>query len=262
MKQEYIRKASDCLWELWKEQGSINSLPRPLKPTNKAQGYAIQACIENRSSSPIAGWKIAATSSVGQSHIGVSGPIAGRLLEERIHINASKLSIGRSLMKVAEAEFCFRMATDLPPKQHPYTAQEVLDAVSHLHPAIEIPDSRFKKFSDAGEAQLIADNACAHEFILGAPSADSWRAIDLKKHPVQLKTSEPRVERGSGANVLGSPITALAWLVNELCQFGMYVRKNQIVTTGTTTLPIPIDRGMDVFADFGVLGSTSVSFAK
>ena len=35
-------------------------------------------------------------------------------------------------------------------------------------PAIEIPDSRFADFVSAGAAQLIADNACAHLFVLGA----------------------------------------------------------------------------------------------
>ena len=47
---------------------------------------------------------------------------------------------------------------------------EVLDAVDTLHPAIEIPDSRFADYVKAGEAQLIADNACAHLFVLGAPA--------------------------------------------------------------------------------------------
>ena len=59
------------------------------------------------------------------------------------------------------------------------------DAVDTLHPAIELPDSRFADFVKAGEAQLIADNACAHLFVLGAPTTADWRAVDLvEQRPV------------------------------------------------------------------------------
>ena len=257
MKETNVRKAANHLWKLWKEHETIESLPEPLKPISRAEGYAIQACLEERSEEPIFGWKIAATSDAGQSHIGVSGPMAGRLLKERVYSDGDVISVDKSLMKVAEAEFAFRIAADLPPKGNPYSVEEVLKAVSHLHPSIEIPDSRFKNFASAGEAQLIADNACAHEFVLGPPSDEIWRTLDLKTHAVELKTTKPATESGKGGNVLGDPRIALTWLVNELCQFGMYVKQNQVITTGTTTQPITIEKGMDVSAKFGVLGSVS-----
>ena len=41
-----------------------------------------------------------------------------------------------------------------------------------LHPAIEIPDSRYDDFTIVGAAQLIADDACAHYFVLGDAAPD------------------------------------------------------------------------------------------
>jgi 2-keto-4-pentenoate hydratase len=260
MEQSRIRAASNNLWQLWQNQICINELPQNQKPTTKKEGYAIQALLDNRSFAPICGWKIAATSFAGQSHIGVSGPMAGRLLQERMHKSGGNISISQCLMKVAEAEFAFRMNADLPPRGKPYTVEEVLGAVSHLHPAIEIPDSRFTNFADVGEAELIADNACAHEFILGEPSCDSWKTIDLKAHSVEIRTTKPQIETGTGKNVLGDPRIALTWLVNELLEFGTYVKQNQIITTGTTTIPISIETGIRVFAEFGELGSVSAVF--
>ena len=35
------------------------------------------------------GWKIAATSSSGQKHIGVSEPLAGRIFKEKVYQNKS-----------------------------------------------------------------------------------------------------------------------------------------------------------------------------
>ena len=59
----------------------------------------------------------------------------------------------------------------LPPRAAPYTIEEVLAAVETLHPAIEVPDSRYEDFAKVGAAQLIADNACAHYFVLGTGGA-------------------------------------------------------------------------------------------
>ena len=102
--------------------------------------------------------------------------MAGRILAETVIADGGTASMAGNEMRVAEPEFAFRMQTDLPPRTSPYTVQEVLDAVDTLHPAIEIPDSRFADFVGAGAAQIIADNACAHLFVLGAP-ADGARSI-------------------------------------------------------------------------------------
>ena len=124
-----------------------------------------------RSSTPRAhklfGWKIAATSEAGQKHINVAGPMAGRILQETLIEDGGTASMEGNEMRVAEPEFAFRMRIDLPPRPTPYSVEEVLAAVDTLHPAIEIPDSRFADFIKAGEAQIIADNACAHLFVLG-----------------------------------------------------------------------------------------------
>jgi 2-keto-4-pentenoate hydratase len=59
---------------------------------------------------------------------------------------------------------------------------------------------------------------------------------------------------GKGANVLGDPRIALAWLVNELSGLGITLKAGEVVTTGTCLVPLPIQPGVDVSADFGSLG--------
>ena len=118
-----------------------------MRPATRADGYAVQATLEARSAAPLYGWKIAATSKAGQAHIAVDGPLAGRLLRERVVENGGTLPFGANHMRVAEAEFAFRMERDLAPRATAYTVAEVLAAVDSLHPAIEIPDSRFNDFT-------------------------------------------------------------------------------------------------------------------
>jgi 2-keto-4-pentenoate hydratase len=120
--------------------------------------------------------------------------------------------------------------------------------------------TRFIRRSSAGEAQLIADNACAHLFILGPPATADWRALDLvEERPVIALGGRRYV--GHGKNVLGDPRIALTWLANELSLLGITLRAGQVVTTGTCHPPLPIQSGDHVAADFGALGKVSVGFA-
>lgn len=255
-----LAEASQLLVGHWDQRTKLAVLPVALRPTTRNDGYAIQSRLDARSTSPLFGWKIAATSLNGQQHINVGGPLAGRILAERVAPDGGAVSLSGNLMRVAEAEFAFRFARDLTPSPRPYTVSEVLDAVATLHPAIELPDSRFADFVVAGEANLIADNACAHDFVLGEPTTADWRAIDLANQPVAITLNGDR-HTGSGATVLGDPRIALTWLVNELSGLGITIKAGQVVTTGTCYLPLPIAPGDRFAANFGALGRVSVRLA-
>ncbi len=254
-----INAAARVLYEHWRAGTKIHELEPPVRPRSRAEGYAIQAAIESRSASRLFGWKIAATSEAGQKHINVAGPMAGRILREMVIEQGGTASMAGNDMRVAEPEFAFRMRRDLPPRGAAYSVRDVLAAVDSLHPAIEIPDSRFADFVGAGEAQLIADNACAHLFVLGEAAEANWRELDLvEERPVITLRGQRHV--GHGKNVLGDPRIALAWLANELRGLGLTLRAGEVVTTGTCHPPLPIQPGDRMEADFGVLGKVSVGF--
>ena len=255
-----IQAASHLIWQCWREGRRVPALPQNIRPATRAEGYAIQALLERRSARPLVGWKIAATSTAGQRHIGVDGPLAGRLLAEQVLPDGATISLGVNLMRVAEPEFAFRMARALPPRTAPYTAQEVLDAVGAVHVAIEMPDSRFTDFATVGAAQLIADNACAHQWVLGPEVRADWRAMDLATHRV-IGTVAGRLQReGFGGNVLGDPRLALTWIANELSRHGVTFAAGQVVTTGTCMVPLEVAPGDTVEADFGLFGRMSLRF--
>src|SRR5262245_12261874 len=156
--EKAIEAASQTLHDHWRAGTKFAGLDVRLRPRDRAEGYAIQGAIEKYSQQNLYGWKIAATSEAGQKHINVDGPMAGRILAETVIADGGTASMAGNEMRVAEPEFAFRMRVDLPARPAPYSVQQVLDAVDTLHPAIEIPDSRFADFVAAGEAQLIADN--------------------------------------------------------------------------------------------------------
>ena len=187
MNQDQMRAACGLLYRHWSDGTQLEELPGQLRPKDRAEAYRVQAYIEEFTAQPLYGWKIAATSVAGQRHIGVDGPLAGRILAERVIADGGVFVLGSNLMRVAELEFAFRMGQDLAPRDAPYSQDEVLARVASLHPAIELPDSRFIHFESAGLAQLVADNACAHRFVLGPATDQNWRALDLAAHPGQLR---------------------------------------------------------------------------
>ena len=256
------KAASELLIRHWRDGTTLDALPPALRPKTRAEGYLIQSLIEGLSPQPLFGWKIAATSLAGQRHIAVDGPLAGRLLAEKVHRDGATLVLGPNRMRVAEAEFAFRMGRDLPPRAKPYSEGEVLDAVAALHLAIEVPDSRYTDFTLVGAAQLIADNACGHHFVLGPEAPPLWRTVDLAAHQVVGRIGTRHECEGVGANVLGDPRIALTWLANELSQHGMTLARNQIVTTGTCVVPMAIGEGDSVLVDYGALGRMTMQFAS
>jgi 2-keto-4-pentenoate hydratase len=247
-------EAARLLLATWQSNNRIDNLPPECRPITRREGYRVQAEIARLSGQGVYGWKIAATSQAGQKHIGVDGPLAGRLLERRVFQSGDSVPMVNSLMRVAEVEFAFRMARDLPPRSSSYTIEEVMEAVDTLHPAIEIPDSRYREFAKVGTAQLIADNACANYFVLGPATSVGWRGINLVEHTAFAYVNGDLAGEGKGANVLGDPRVALVWLANELSESGETLRKGHVVTTGTCLTPVGIHPGDTVVADFGPIG--------
>lgn len=254
------RTAAETLLSSWQTGTRIAALEHSCRPSSRIEGYAVQAALQALTGQALFGWKIAATSAAGQAHIGVDAPLAGRLLADRVRESGATVSLRANQMRVAEPEFAFQMGRDLLPRDRPYTREEVLEAVAALHPAIEVPDSRYSDFARVGAAQLIADNACADYFVLGAPAPIDWRSVDLIDQAVHLEIEGQAVHSGSGANVLGDPQAALTWLANELSELRIGLRAGQVVTTGTCMTPVEVEPGNYLRADFGVIGSVVVHF--
>ena len=264
--QASARQAAHVIWAHWQSDQTLTALPEACRPMTAAQGYAAQAQLPVVSGRKVVGWKIAATSSNGQAHINVSGPLAGRLLSGQVFESGATVPSAGNRMRVAEPEFAFAMAQDLPPQAAPYSQQQVMAAVASLHPALEVPDSRLEPFIAAGEAQLLADNACARHFVLGPAAPNVWRDLDLSTYPVKARVEQGNLlkytREGTGGNVLGDPRIALTWLANRLSSLGITLEKGHVVTTGTCMVPLELQAGDSACADYGPLGHVKMIFSE
>jgi len=120
-------EVAKLIWKSWNEGKKLDSLSERMKPNSRKEAYKIQEQIEIISENKILGWKIAATSKDGQNHIGVSGPLAGRIFKDKAKIPNSNLILGSNQMAVAEPEFAFKIGTAIKPNKSYYKVKEVME---------------------------------------------------------------------------------------------------------------------------------------
>ncbi len=254
-------KLANIIFEHWNKGTLIQDVDaiNQIAPEDKSEGYEVQKNLVKLSKKGIFGWKIAASNKAGQEHIGVKSPLAGVLLKEKQSNFNKIINLLPNQMLVAEVEFIFKMKSDLNFTKSSYSEQDTLSMIESLHGGIELPDSRFMNFTKVGETNLIADNACANQFILGPKLSNDWKNNNLKDQKVFISVNNEFFEYGLGENVLGSPILALKWLLNEFLKFKIFLKKGHFVATGTITKPIVIKKGDIVRADYSDLGNFQIT---
>ena len=259
MEDSQAEAAAQLLHAAWRDKSSISGLPDSCRPQSLDDGYRVQAALAALHDAPLAGYKIGATNEVAQRMFDVDAPFFGRVFAPSLCDSPAKIVAGTVRLHIIEAEFDFTFKEDLPPRDGAYSHDDVMAAVDNLHPAIEIPDSRYQNWREAGMPQLVADNAVAALLVMGSPATD-WRGLDLSHQAVTVKVNGEVVDEGSGGNVLGDPRNALVWLANELSARGLGLKAGQVVTTGSAANVIKVNPGDAVVADFGILGAAQVNF--
>jgi 2-keto-4-pentenoate hydratase len=258
-----ITAACDYLLDMrQRARPPVAALPEDVVPRSLAEGYSVQELLvqqllERGGGRPV-GYKIACTSTLAQKALGVDGPFFGVLMSHTSHPNGAKLRAGDFTIRCTEAEFAFEMAEDVPAGPT-YTAESIKPFIGTALPSIEIVDHRYHNWQVVGAPSLLADNAIHGAWIVGEPFA-GWRDLDLATHPVTLIINGQRTLAGSGAAVLGNPLTVVAWLANELPRFGRRLSRGDRITTGVTTDIYLGQPGDHLVADFGPIGRVEMRF--
>lgn len=261
MSPEQITEAARLLVASRASFRQLRNLPEHCRPETVDDGYAIQAAFSREWGLDLAGWKIACTSKSQQKLIGIKHPFVGRVYRPFLLQSPAKVSAASYHMHGIESEFAFELARDLKPRKTPLTEEQVARTVAAVYPAIEVVDSRYSEWLEAGAPSLIADNAVNGALVLG-PRLKKWKTLDLAKHRVRLSINGEIVGKGSGRLVLGHPLKALAWLINDRSERGIVLLAGQIITTGTCTGIHFAKIGDEAVADFGVLGEVRVTVTE
>ena len=261
MDERNAKRGGALLWEAWRDGAQIDALPADCRPATVEDGYAVQDGLAASAGLAVAGYKIGATNARVQARFGLDAPFSGRIFADFVGESPLHVPAGRVNFHTVEPEFDFVMGTTLAPRAAPWTRDELRRAVASVHPAIEIPDSRYTDWLSMTAPDLIADNAIAGLLCLG-PAAEGGLARDLAAQPVALRRNGEAAGEGAGRHVLGDPWNVLVWLANHLSARGTTLEAGQIVTTGSATDILVCRPGDTVTADFGPLGRVEIRFGS
>ena len=240
------------------EHRSVDELPAELMPPDLASAYRVQATVVDALCAEWggerAGYKVAVTNPAAQRMLGVPHPVFGRILSTRVHRSPLRVRASDYQTCLIEVEIGFRMAEDAPEREGGHDRDSIAPYVGDLYPAIELVEHHFAGIERVTPLSLAADNAVHGAWIHGEAVAD-WRGTDLAAQPTRLLVDGEENMSGSGGNVLGHPLAVVAWLANELPQYGLCLSRGDLVTTGVTTDGIyPASAGEDLVAEFPSLG--------
>jgi 2-keto-4-pentenoate hydratase len=155
-----------------------------------------------------------------------------------------------------EAEIGFRFKA---PLQGPgVDVAAVLAATDYVFPALEIIDCRFEGWR-VKQQDLISDNTASALVVLGSTRL-SPNDLDLAAEEAVMEVDGVETGRGTGAEVLGHPAEAVAWLANKLGEQGRGIHAGQFVIPGSVVAPPVVAKGNVVTAAYANLGVVSVTF--
>jgi 2-keto-4-pentenoate hydratase len=240
----------------------LPSLDADIAPRDEAEGYLIQAALADLLSPDFGaqvGYKIGCTSAVMQKYLDIPHPCGGSVFAGGVHQSGASLRSTDFVRVGVECEIAVRLARDLAPSAAPFTADTVAQAVEAYLPAIEIVDDRYVDWQTLGAATLVADDFFAAGCVLGKPVARSG-APDLLQVVGRAVVNGQEIGQGTGADVLGHPHHALAWLANHLAAGGNGLRAGQIVLTGSLVKTVWLNAGDEVVMDLSGLGTVAVDF--
>ncbi|PTT16988.1 2-keto-4-pentenoate hydratase [Acidovorax sp. HMWF029] len=229
-------------------------LPAALRPQDAAQAYAVQDAVV-RERGEVAGWKVGsaapdalpARAALTRDSVWVAqAPHAG---QAAVHLPTA----GFAVLGV-EAELVYELGTDLPPRETPYSAAEVLAAMVSVRAAIEVCDTRFAAWGLQGEWSRLADQACHGALIVGFGVRDVAAVQPLSQAVTLSVNGAVAVQHATWGNPAGDPLRLLAWLANEGAHSLGGLRAGQWVTTGSCTGTVLVAPGTRVVADFPGLG--------
>ena len=231
-------------------------------PHDEADGYRIQDAVHNLLSADfgaLVGYKIGCTSAVMQQYLSIPHPCAGGIFAKGVHESGASLRHKDFVRVGVECEIAVRLGQDLVPSRAPFTANTVADAIEAYHPAIEIVDDRYVEWQTMGAPTLVADDFFAAGCVLGAPVLRA-AAPDLLDVVGRAVINGVEMGRGTGADVLGHPHNALAWLANHLATAGKGLRAGEIVLTGSLVKTLWLNAGDKAAMEMSGLGTVAVEF--
>jgi len=121
----------------------------------------------------------------------------------------------------------------------PSTRDQVVDVTEYVCGALEIVDGRVADW-DISIVDTVADNASAGPYFAGRARV-ALSEIDPICVVISMRKDEAEVSSGTGANCLGDPVLAVAWLATTVRDLGSPLHAGEIMLSGALGPMVAVD---------------------
>ncbi len=203
------------------------------------EGAAVQRALWQRHGDVApAGFKIGATARRMQEYLGLSGPAAGFMSTGGIYRSGATLRFADFQRPGVECELAVRLGRDLAPG--PCTIRQAAEAVGELVAGIELVENRYTDLAQVGTLH--------HDRRSGLPCGrrrGESRAAATGATWMRLRCAARLIidghlrDEGVGADLMGHPLSCLAWLAgSSVAEAFGGLKAGQVVMLGSVTPPI------------------------
>jgi 2-keto-4-pentenoate hydratase len=238
-----LQRAAQWLYDAHARRERFAPLPDELAPRSTDEAYGIQdefVALRAQELGAIGGYKIALSTPQMQKFLGVDAPQAGMMLGSAIRRTPARVRAADYVNLIVEFEIAVEIAEDLPVADAPFFRDRISQAIGAVMPALELADDRGADYAELARhpLELISDNAWNEGAVLGYP-VDAWKGIDLARVRGVASINGREVGEGRGADALGHPLDAVAWIADHLSSSGRGLLRGDVVITGSlvTTQP-------------------------
>ena len=241
----------------------IERLPADCRPPDEAAAYAVQDALHLKLSAAgcgaLAGHKIGCTTPVMQQFLNIANPCAGGVFAPTVQHRHGTFRHADFLHVGVECEIAVRLAKPLPAEGAPYDRNSVAAAVGACMASIEVVDDRYQDYRSLDTPTLIADDFFNAGCVLGTP-VENWRELNLARVVGRMRINGAEVGNGTGGDILGHPLEALAWLADALAARGRELKSGEFVLLGSVVQTQWVAAGDLVEVEIDGLGQASARF--
>ncbi len=239
--------AARALFQAHERREPYRLLPPELAPRTAQEAYLIQdefVALRAQKQGGISGYKIALSSAAMQKFVNVSEPQAGSMMQKTLRRTPCVVHAYDYVNLIVEFEIAIELADDLPAADAPFSRERVAAAVGGVMPAIELADDRGADYADLPRQPLglIADNCWNEGAVLGYP-VRKWKALDLAAVRGVASINGKEVGQGVGADTMGHPLAAVAWVADNLASRGRGMLRGDVIITGSLVTTKPAKPG-------------------
>ncbi|MBT3789868.1 MAG: hypothetical protein HN725_11835 [Alphaproteobacteria bacterium] len=262
MQSDDLKKAAAFVGEHRLAQQSFQTLPEGTGPESFDEAYEIQWAVHDwftDKGEGYEGWKVGVTSTTMQAYMKMTTPSMGRVRQKLVARNHGDLDRSQYCGPGIELEIVVRLGKDIPPRDAPWTRQDLESYVAALMPGFEVVDDRYDGILDMPAITLVADDFCNAGCVLGDEVTD-WQKLDLEAIEGTMVVNGSETSVGYGRDVLGHPLEALAFVANTLGGHGKTLKAGEIVMLGSLVKTAWLDKGESATGEIKGLGKVSLAF--